>query len=248
MDSGAAEPPAPAATDVPPRPRWGLGDAAAGMLAGLFLSSIVASIWLGATGDEELTLGGLAISQLGLWAGLGGSVLWASARKGTGRLAEDFGWRLRPIDLLLGAACAVVAHAVLDLVVARLLEPLLGDPDTSEPVRELVDRAKGVRIVGLLAFVSIGAPVVEELFFRGLLLRSFQRRFGDRLAVVLSGVLFGLAHLQALAIGALVVVIVSLILLGTFLAAVVVRTGRLGPSIVAHAVFNAMSVAAVALG
>jgi CAAX protease family protein len=233
---------------VGPPARWGLGDAGTGMLAGLLLSSVVASIWLGATGDEKLTLGGLALSQLGLWAGLGGSVVWASSRKGTGRLAEDFGWRLRPIDLAIGVVCAILAHAFLDLVVARLLAPLLGDPDVSEPVEELVDAAGGFRMVGLLLFVSVGAPVVEELFFRGLLLRSLERRFDVRIAVVLSGVLFGLAHVQALSAGALVLVIVSLVFLGLFLAVLVVRTGRLGPSIVAHAVFNAISVAAVSLG
>jgi membrane protease YdiL (CAAX protease family) len=244
MDPGPVEP----ATAVPRRPRWGLGDAAAGMLAGLLLSSVVASIWLGAAGDEKLTLGGLALSQLGLWAGLGGSVVWASSRKGTGRLSDDFGWRLRPVDLLVGVVCAAVAHLFLDQVVARLLGPLLGHPDASEPVEELVDAARGARMVGLLAFVSVGAPVVEELFFRGLLLRSLQRRFGDRLAVVLSGLLFGLAHVQALELAALVLVIVSLALLGIFLAALAVRTGRLGPSIVAHAAFNAMSVVYVAWG
>lgn len=258
MDSAPAEPPVPStgaaqgaggpATAVPRPPRWGLGDAAAGMLAGLLLSSVIASIWLGATGDEELTLGGLALSQLGLWAGLVGSVVWASSRKGSGRLSEDFGWRFRPVDLVVGVACALLAHVFLDLVVARLLGPLLGDPDVSEPVEELVDAADGLRIVGLLAFVSIGAPVVEELFFRGLLMRSLHRRFDHRVAVVLSAVLFGLAHVQALALGALVLVIVSLTLLGIALAALAVRTGRLGPSIVAHSVFNAVSVAAVSIG
>jgi membrane protease YdiL (CAAX protease family) len=242
-----SEPPTPAAPDVPRRARWGLGDAAAGMLAGLLLSSFVASIWLGVTGDEQLTLGGLAVSQLGLWTGLGGSVLWASRRKGTGDLGEDFGWRLRPVDLLVGLLCAVVAHLFLDQVLARLLGPLLGDPDVSEPVEELVDSAKGLRIVGLLAFVSVGAPVVEELFFRGLLLRGLQRRFSVAVAIVLSGVLFGLAHLQALDAGALVLVIVSLAFLGFFLAGLAVRTGRLGPAIVTHAAFNAMSVAAVSM-
>lgn len=232
----------------PPPPRWGLGDAAAGMAIGIVLSSIVASIWLGATGDEELGLGGLALGQLGLWVGLGGSVVWASARKGSGALASDFGWRVRPVDLLVGVAVALLAHAFLDLVVARLLGPLLGDPDVSKPVEELVDAAGGVRIVGLLLFVSLGAPLVEELFFRGLLLRSLQRRFGDRLAIVLSGALFGLAHIQALGAGALVLLIVSLALLGIALAALAVRAGRLGPAIIAHSVFNALSVAAVLAG
>ena len=256
MDTGAADPAEPPAHPArgaegagtaagPPPARWGLGDAAAGMVVGVLLSSSVASIWLGVSGEEKLSLGGLALGQLGLWTGLAGSVVLASRRKGSADLGVDFGWRLRPVDLMIGVAVALLAHAFLDQVVVRLLGPLLGDPDISEPVEELVDAARGLRIVGLLLFVSVGAPVVEELFFRGLLLRSLQRRFSDRFAVPLASVLFGLAHVQALSAAALVLVIVSLILLGLALAVLAVRTGRLGPGMVAHSAFNAFSVAAV---
>ena len=216
---------------------------------GLVLSSTVASIWLGATDSEDLSLGGKAAGQLALWVGLAGCVLWASRRKGSGSLAVDFGWRFRPVDVALGVVVAVGAQLFLDQVVARLLEPLVGDPDAaSRPVQELVDSAGGLRFVGLLLFVAVGAPVVEELFFRGLLLRSLQRRVGnDTVAVVLSGALFAVAHVQALPGGALALVLFSLFLLGAALAILAVRTGRLGPGIVAHSAFNAVSLVAVLL-
>jgi uncharacterized protein len=83
--------------------------------------------------------------------------------------------------------------------------------------------------------------VVEELFFRGLLLRSLQRRVGTGWAIGCSSVLFGLAHPQPLPAGATVIVMAGLTAFAVLLSLLAVRTGRLGASIVAHATFNAMS-------
>jgi membrane protease YdiL (CAAX protease family) len=95
--------------------------------------------------------------------------------------------------------------------------------------------------------VTVGAPVVEELFFRGLVLRSLQRRFPDTAAVPLSAVVFGLAHLQALSAAGLLVVVTSLTALGVVLALLAVRSGRLGPAMWAHATFNAFTVVVLLL-
>ncbi|MDQ4070068.1 MAG: CPBP family intramembrane metalloprotease, partial [Actinomycetota bacterium] len=106
----------------------------------------------------------------------------------------------------------------------------------------LVDRSTGASYVGLLVAVVVGAPIVEELFFRGLLLRSLQRRFSPGLAVAISSVVFGLAHFSPLPFRAVILVMVSLSVFGAVLAILAVRTGRLGPSIVAHATFNLFTI------
>jgi membrane protease YdiL (CAAX protease family) len=49
---------------------------------------------------------------------------------------------------------------------------------------------------------------------------------------------FGLSHASALPADAVILVMVSLTVFGAVLAVLAVRTGRLGPSIVTHAVFN----------
>ncbi len=87
----------------------------------------------------------------------------------------------------------------------------------------------------------MGAPLVEELFFRGLLLRSIQKRLGSTWAIVGSSVFFGLAHPQDLPFDAQIVIMASLAAFGAALAALAVKTGRLGPGIVAHASFNLIS-------
>jgi membrane protease YdiL (CAAX protease family) len=87
--------------------------------------------------------------------------------------------------------------------------------------------------------VAVVAPVVEELFFRGLVLRSLERRVGTAWAVVGSAVAFGLAHFELLQLPALVGV-------GVVCGVLAVRTGRLGPGIFVHAAFNAVAVATLA--
>jgi len=99
----------------------------------------------------------------------------------------------------------------------------------------------------LAPFLVLGAPFVEELFFRGLVLRSLARRFGPVIGVVGSSVLFGLVHFQtgmgAASDAALMCAIGAF---GLLLAYLAVRTGRLGPGLVAHATFNAITVIALA--
>ena len=228
--------PVPARTPV--EPRWGLGDAAAGFLIGLMLSSLLAAVWLASTGQEELSLGGQALSELGLWAGLVGCVVFASKRKGRGRLELDFGFAGRWVDVAIGAVAGAFGQVALVPAVGFLLRPILGDPDVSGPAEELFDKASGASSAVLFLFVVLGAPIVEELFFRGLLLRSLEKRVGAALAIVLSAAIFGLAHPQPLGPKALALVMISLAALGALLAALAVHTRRLGAPIVAHAVFN----------
>ena len=98
-------------------------------------------------------------------------------------------------------------------------------------------------MIGLATVV--GAPFFEELFFRGVILRALARIFGRLggvgpvLAVVLSGLLFGVAHAESLQL-------LGLAVFGIILGVVSYRTGRLGMNIVAHASFNFLALTAVA--
>lgn len=227
---------------APRAPRWGVGDFLLGLVVGLTLSSIFASLWLSLTGEKQLSLAGQGFSQIGLWTGMVGSVVFASRRKGAGNLGEDFGFRARWSDIGLGAGVAVVVQLVVLPGLAYLLRPLLGQPEVSGPVKDLLDQASGPAFLGLVASVAVGAPLVEELFFRGLLLRSLQRRLGDGWAVALSAITFGLAHASNMPADGVVLVVVSLTVFGAVLAVVALRTGRLGPGMVAHGLFNLLTV------
>lgn len=222
-------------------PTWGLGDAAIGFLLALVGSTVTASLALAASGENELEDMSLAwanVAQLGLWGPMVFVTLWASWLKGNGAV-RDFGIRIAPLDAIVGPLSGV-AFQLIVLPIFYVPIFLLSNTDVdelSETAREITDRADGTFSVAMLVvLVVIGAPIVEELFYRGLLLRSLERRFGEVVAIVASGAFFGLVHYPN-TIG-----IPGLALFGMFLAYITVRTGRLGLAIVTHMAFNAITV------
>lgn len=90
--------------------------------------------------------------------------------------------------------------------------------------------------IGLVGFMA-GAAVTEELIFRGLLFRLVERGLGTYIALVLSSVLFGTAHLlnkDATVLGAVAIAIEG----GGMLAAAYVATRSLWLSIGLHFSWN----------
>lgn len=230
----ASPPPVTAAA-----PRWGLGDAVGGWLVGFSAAIVAAGAWVAATGDDEAGLGPFAVQLVALWAGLLGAVALASRRKGTGDLGADFGFSFRPVDVALGVAAGVASQALVALAFVPL-EWAFPDLDVGAAAEEALDGGFDVPTAVRAALVVLGAPVVEELFFRGLLQRALARRVGPALAVAGSSVLFGLAH-----VGQVLAALPALMAFGAVLGALAARSGRLGPSVVAHATFNLLTVVAV---
>ncbi len=228
----------------PNAPTWGLGDVGAGAAVALVGGLIAVSIALGATGAEDLdhvSLTWVALTNCGLWAGFLGAPLLAARRKGSG-VAQDFGFRARRADLLVGGAVGVVLQVV---VLPLLYWPLLAllDKDTSdleEPARLLSDRAHGIVGPSLLVLtVGLAAPVIEELFYRGLFQRAaLKRGIPPALAVIGVAVLFAAAHQQPLQFPGLLV-------FGLTVGWLAHRYDRLGPSIATHVAFNMVTVVAL---
>lgn len=223
------------------RPWWGLGDVAIGITAAVALSvvgSVAVYALAGWSTEDKPPLWGVAILQVPLWFGLVGAVLFASRHKGLG-LREDFGWSMRWFDPLVGI---LVGVAVQLLVLPAIYLPLLPlfdktADDLEAPARDLANRATGpVSWVVLALIVVVGAPVVEELFYRGLFLRSLEKRaMAPWAAVLVSAAVFAGMHFEYLQFA-------GLFLFGIVLATMVMRTGRLGPAIWAHAAFNGVTV------
>lgn len=220
--------------------RWGLGDALGGTLLTILVPSLVVWAVVAAAGRQELgevSLGETALLQIPLWAGLLGAPLWSSYRKGRRSLGVDFGLRMRWTDVPLGLAVGLAAQLVLVALVAVLYQLLGVDLDkVGSAAQELTSGATDVvGVVLLVSIVAVAAPVLEELFYRGLWLRSLERRLGRGWAVLASSVLFGAIHAQPYDLPALIG-------FGAVAALLTVSTGRLGPAIWAHVAFNLTAV------
>jgi len=165
-----------------------------------------------------------------------------SRRKGLG-MKED--WRFvssLPNDIFIGLGLAVLC--VIGSQIATFgAAALVGLEDTNDASNTgiLDDNRGSIWIVGVIFLVVVGAPLAEELLFRGLILRVLQKSLGGVFAVVISSILFAIPHWQADASWQETIVLLSaLATVGLVLGTGAVVTNRLGPAIIAHFVFNAI--------
>lgn len=117
----------------------------------------------------------------------------------------------------------------------------------SKQENSIFGTSTGGAFVLLALMTAIGAPIVEELLFRGVLLAGLRRAVSKSrsalstvLAVLLDGLLFSAAHAEWS-------IYVGLAIVGVVLAWIYVRTRRLAPCVLTHAGFNALAVIALVL-
>jgi membrane protease YdiL (CAAX protease family) len=149
----------------------------------------------------------------------------------------------RPIDLI-GIPIGFGVQLGFGLIVLVIVDVLEFDPPTQGIVEEAVGAIGGLE--RLLVFIGavVLAPVVEEVLFRGILLRALLPR-GRAFAIGVSGAVFGLVHLldpQAW------FAVPFLAALGVVLGYQTVRTGRIGMAIMTHGAFNLVTVLVVVFG
>lgn len=234
----------PAAPPDRVQPAISAGAAAATWLSAWPIGTVFAAqlVLLALDADtDNLTTGESAAAVAAGWIVYLAALAYVSASSGTGDVRADFGVAFRPIDLV-----GIPAGVALQLVVVPLAYWPLREvwPDTfdaedvEERAQDLVDRADGAWIWVLAAVVVLGAPIIEELVYRGLLQRSLATRLGQAGALVAVALLFALIHFSP-------VEIPGLFLAGVAFGLGVALTGRIGPGLVTHAAFNATGLAAV---
>lgn len=163
-----------------------------------------------------------------------------SRRYGTGQVADDLRWRVEGRDVWPGVGTAVLA-LVATVIVVNVARSLLGLPAEASDQFGTLDDTTATRIMIGVAAV-IGAPLFEELLFRGVVLHALLG-WGEAVAIVVSSVLFGLTHVNPeLGLDQNVLLLVSTTTTGCVLAWRARRAGRLGPSMVAHSAFNLLAV------
>lgn len=94
----------------------------------------------------------------------------------------------------------------------------------------------------IMLLVTLGAPVVEEFAYRGLVQQGFRRLGGNPAgAIVLTSALFVFMHIPVIPGASIASAVVTLLGLSCFLGWLFERTGRLAAPIVAHALFNLLN-------
>lgn len=195
----------------------------------------------GAADVVETSVFSLFILTLGFQI-LQGSYPWIYSRRRNSTIEKD--WKFvsqLPCDIGVGLVLAIgcfVGAQIMTVGAGALVG--LDDTDSASNTDILVDNQDSPWLIGVILLVVVGAPLAEELLFRGLILRTLERWIGTIAAVVVSSLLFAVPHWQPDASWQQTVVLLSaLAVVGLVFAIGTAVTGRLGPAVIAHFLFNA---------
>lgn len=235
------------------RPEWLVRDFVWAMLAGLagalavgVVAGVVQALRGGVNAAAE-NLGLLVVATtIGQYGGHGLALVVLARRRRGGFGALSL--RVKPSDgayLLVGVA--------LQLLVALVFSPLSRLVDLGESpqaLTELIPAVQGTAVrTALIVSIAFVAPLVEEILFRGILYRVFERRWGLGAAMAGSALVFSLFHLAGVAssdpLRSAILLVPQIFVVGLVLAWLLRRNDRLGVTIFTHAGFNLVAVIAL---
>ncbi len=219
--------------------RWGLWDVLI-TLGGALVLGVAAALVLDALSAPlaiQVLVGGMAP-----WLALAGWPLFITSVRGNGPrmdLSLSLSWRDAGSGLV-GGVIAIIAAVVVALATAAIFgEFNSAAGDVGVELKALGDYWL---LIAFGLMIAVGAPIAEELAFRGLFFAALRKHgVGPVLSVVITAVAFALFHLEPARLGVLVTI-------GLVLGIVRLRTGSLGASMVAHGVVNAPAAVILVIG
>jgi membrane protease YdiL (CAAX protease family) len=232
---------------------WGVPEFTTGLAVTLILMWLLLT-WMRSASFPILALGGnlaLLLSYLVVWIPLLAACAFATYARGTRSLKRDLGLAITLTDIIFGLSVGLLARGLVSILEILTKGRMgLGGVTLGEVVYD------GWWVFGAILAPIIIAPFVEELFFRGLVLRSVQgwltgtrggrpttpqstHRLASGAAILVSALLFALLHMtQASSLSSALILGGSTLILGIATGALAVLTGRIGASMVAHVTFN----------
>ena len=167
---------------------------------------------------------------------LGPILLWLRFRGF--KLGGVFGIDRMPVgrSLLLGVSLLISAYPMVFAVgyLTSVLLKVNPTTDAQEVMRIFESETAAARRIPIILLAVVIAPVAEEVAFRGYLYGVIKRYFGAVPALVLSGILFALIHLNLPSF-------FPLLVLGWVFALAYELSGSLLVPMTMHALFNALN-------
>ncbi len=171
---------------------------------------------------------------------------YASRKWGTGQLRNDIGLTMVKADVGWGPLTWLGCLAAQIIVGVIVLVTKLPFQNNTDQIRAARDNP--AYVIPILIVAVVAAPIVEEIVFRGMVLRGLLSRMQPKWAIAVQAVVFGCAHFDPSRGMRNIGLIVVLSSVGTVLGVAVHQLRRLGPSIIAHAMLNGVAMAVVLSG
>ncbi|MFT6289973.1 MAG: membrane protease YdiL (CAAX protease family) [Ilumatobacter sp.] len=209
-----------------------------GMWIAAALASSIVLVAAGSANSDDGSVTSIPVLAMSLMAGWTAYALgtWLTSRRfGSGNFAADFGLSARPIDAIgvpIGVAAQLLLIPAIYIPLRAIWPGTFSDQALSETAEELIDRADGGLLVLLFILVVLGAPLFEEIVYRGVLQRPLLGAYSTIPVIVIVAAVFALIHFRPIEYPGLFAV-------GLVFGVCAWRTNRLGMAFAAHVGFNA---------
>jgi len=209
-------------------PTWGMGDAIISLVGAIGFSLVIGLALMSQKIDPENGWG-LIIAFSAPWLALAGWPILATTLKGNGPKL-DLGLSAPRTHLRLGfvaGLASLITASLMAVVVTRFTGPL------SSAAGDVGLNQTGIVLVLFVFMAMFGAPIVEEIAFRGMLYGALAKaHINEHLVVVITALVFALFHFEPKRF-------LILFVIGIILGEVRRHTGSTSAAIVAHIVNNA---------
>jgi hypothetical protein len=205
--------------------------------SGAIASLVVAVIVVGTGADPLAPIPFSAV--FGAQAVASFAMVWyLSQSHGSGSLAADTGLIISGSDWW-GVPAGMGLQIAIAIVTAPIIVWIWPDGPPSQSVAEVAESSETlIEQLLVVAVVAVGAPIIEEVIFRGMLLSILTRSLSRWPAILVSAAVFSAVHLfdpNAIA------VIPGLFILGIVLGWVAIRRGDLSLAIALHSGINLLA-------
>lgn len=132
-------------------------------------------------------------------------------------------WRIYPI-VMVGSIAPLAVSLGLAILIAKVIP-------ADESIAQLFDAMTPVSAAVFVVFIGVAPGLFEELLFRGYIQQRLQKRWGPAVAIVVTSIVFGLAHITPHAIAVALV-------LGLWFGYVAWRSDSILPAMLCHFFVN----------
>ena len=149
---------------------------------------------------------------------------------------QPFAWppRLGTANMKWLSLAALVLVFAFDAGYSALYERIAHHPMPGQEAIPLIKYSLRANPFTACLAIVVVAPMVEEILFRGLMFGALEKRLPISVVIVVSALLFALAHLQ-------ISYIVPIFCMGVVLGWIRWKSGSLGPSMLIHSLNNGLS-------
>ncbi|MFA6403055.1 MAG: type II CAAX endopeptidase family protein [Salinivirgaceae bacterium] len=146
-----------------------------------------------------------------------------------------FFWQINSIDHK--RVSWIIYLLILPIIIALsiLTEGLVGLIPMPQKVQEFFASMVQLNVYGYLT-IGIAAPILEELIFRGIVLKAFLKKYEPAKAILWSALIFGIVHMNPWQF-------VPAWLIGIFIGWIYWKTQSIWPGIIIHFINNSFSFA-----